>query len=126
MLIETINAGELYSTDLPADILAEDCGALICRGESMWPRLQAGDVAIYRRGARSAAELLGEEAVVGLPDGRVMMARIEPGSTPDVWTLKGDNRADMRDRPVLWALEVLAIIPGGSRGDNSAINCQGC
>ena len=79
--------------------------AAIVEGDSMLPRYESGDVILYRKNG-NLSDLLGQECIVALPDGRVYLKKLERGSQEDVYTLISHNASPMHDEEVEWAARV--------------------
>lgn len=88
--------------------LSDHAVAVIVRGDSMWPAYSEGDLIYYDSELRAPTECLNREAVVRMPDGRMYVKRLSPGSASRRFTLISYNSPPMIDAevevaaPVLW------------------------
>lgn len=98
--------------DIPIDFRV-DCGALIARGNSQYPRVQDGDVVIFYRNGTEPDTQIGEECIVGLPTGEIYLKKLRVGSKAGLYNLESHNAPTMRDQAVEWVGPVLAILPPG-------------
>ena len=103
----------LEEIELPFGFNLENAAALLCRGHSMTPRINDGEIVIYQRDSQTPEQLIGQDAVVGLEDGRVMIKTIRKGSAPNIWRLTSHNFPEIEDVKIEWCGELLAIIPKG-------------
>lgn len=102
------------STESPDDFewiespLVYDGLAVVIRGDHYSPRYLDGEVLAYHANAGDPEDVLGEEAFVGLVDGRIMLKRIVAGSRRGRYTLLSLNpRGDtMLDVQVVWAAPI--------------------
>jgi transcriptional regulator with XRE-family HTH domain len=94
---------------LPFDF-GENCAALVCRGNSIYPRVKNGEIVLYQRDGHVTEKLLGSEAIVGLDDGRVLLKNIAKGSSPHHWNLESHNFPTIYDATIEWCGEVIAIV----------------
>jgi transcriptional regulator with XRE-family HTH domain len=85
-----------------------DVEAVIVRGDSMSPSYRDRDIIVYRRAQYAARDLLGEECVVRLADGRTFVKELQPGSEPALFTLVSRNPAvpPITDVALEWAVPV--------------------
>lgn len=63
------------------------------------------------RREKPTVDMLGKLCVVGLTDGRTIMARLLPGSRPDFYHLIGTDSSALLDQTVEWAARVAWIEP---------------
>ncbi len=98
---------------VPPDVIA-----FTVRGNSMFPRYRDGDVILTRQERRKSIDddVIGTEAIVGLPDGKCYLKVIREGSRKGVFTLESWNAPPMYDASPEWISEVYLIIPSGSAG----------
>ncbi len=80
----------------------------------MFPRIKDGEIVIYKRDGLVPEQLIGQEAIVGLDDGRVFLKVIARGSQPNRWTLESHNFPSIYDATVEWCSEALAIVKPGT------------
>lgn len=92
----------------------EDAEAVILRGDSMAPAYRDRDLIVYRRATASPRDLLGEECVVRVADGRTFIKTLMPGSAPALFTLVSHNPTmpPIVDVPIDWAVPVVMRISG--------------
>lgn len=62
------------------------------KGNSMAPRYRDGEIIAFTPGAGDVAKLIGEEAIVGTIDGRMVLKIIARGTTAQTYTLLSLNR----------------------------------
>lgn len=104
----------LEEIELPYGFALDNCAALICRGNSQYPRVKNGDVVIFHRGGVNPADLIGREAIVALENGDVLLKTIKSGQTPGQYRLESHNDAAIEYPEIKWAGEVLSIVPAGA------------
>lgn len=94
-----------------------DTEAVILRGDSMAPAYRDRDLIIYRRATTSPRDLLGEECVVRVADGRTFIKTLMPGSEPSLFTLVSHNPSmpPIVDVAIEWAVPVVMRISGRHR-----------
>lgn len=80
--------------------------AVIVRGDSMAPVFPDRSVIYYRNVPGSPGQVVGQECVVRLVDGRTFVKILQRGSTPDLYNLFSYNAPLMIDVPVEWAVRV--------------------
>lgn len=103
------HAEPLYEIELPFHV-GDDAIAFEIRGESMWPRYDAGDVIVCFRRSVDPETLLGWEAAVGTPDGARYLKRLLRGSQPGLYTLESHNAPPIRDVHLDWVSDVGAVV----------------
>ena len=79
--------------------------AVIARGDSMYPRYFDGEKLFYVN-REPPSELIGQECVVGLKDGRVLVKILRRGSRPRRFDLESWNAPLLEDQDVEWAAPV--------------------
>lgn len=85
--------------------------AVRIRGDSMG-KLLAGWYAYYDEARQlHPRDLIGRQCVVGLKDGRVMLKLLEKGQKPKRFDLWSQTQAPIYDAEILWAAEVIALLP---------------
>jgi DNA-binding XRE family transcriptional regulator len=89
-----------------------ECVALDVRGDSMHTFAENGAL-IYFEDQRAPLdpELIGVPCVVETEDGRVLVKRPKRGSQPGLYDLESDFGPVMRDVRLVWAAEIIAVIP---------------
>lgn len=80
--------------------------ALIVRGDSMYPAYRDGDLIYYENHATNLDEVYGQECVVRLTDGSVMVKTVTRGSQPDRVTLASYNAPPREDVEAEWVATV--------------------
>jgi phage repressor protein C with HTH and peptisase S24 domain len=107
---EQIAHGEpLYEIELPFAV-GPDAIAFEIKGDSMWPRYDAGDVIVCFRRSIDPETMLGFEAAVGTPDGTRYLKRLIKGSERGLYTLESHNAAPIRDVQLEWVSDVGAVV----------------
>ncbi len=99
----------LGEIELPADPPA-NAGALIVRGQSMYPRYFDGEGVIYTPGESSPDDLIGEECVVKLTDGRIYLKILRKGSRKNLYNLESYNAPLIEDQKLEWAAPIFQRI----------------
>jgi phage repressor protein C with HTH and peptisase S24 domain len=87
----------------------DDAVVVIVRGDSMYPRYKDGEGIFYIRDQRNPAELVGEECIVKLEDGRMFVKDLEKGQEGR-FDLLSPNAPPLRNQAVEWAAPVLARV----------------
>lgn len=80
--------------------------ALIVRGDSMYPAYRDGDLIYYEHHAASLDEIYGQECVVRLTDGSVMVKTVTRSALPDRITLTSYNAPPREDVEAEWVAPV--------------------
>lgn len=98
---------ELEPVDLPPGA-PEDGALVIVRGDSMHPRYFDNEYLYYMKDERHPSELLNQEAVVKLVDGRIFVKILRRGSDEKHYNLESfnTNTPTMVDEAVEWAAPV--------------------
>lgn len=113
IILDGATEQELELISLPLPLGGASCKALMARGNSQYPRVKNGEVVLFRRSDIAPAEMIGEEAIVQVIDGPVLLKTIRRGSAPGLFNLESHN-APLRENVALeWAGEILSIIPAG-------------
>ena len=99
----------LYQIELPIPI-PDDAIAFEVRGDSMWPRYDAGDVVVCWKFSEAPEDMIGHEAVVLTDDGRRFLKRLLRGSAQNVYDLESHNAPPMRGIRVRWAAKVNTVV----------------
>lgn len=100
----------LEMVDAPPGV--SDCVAVIVRGESMYPMLQAGWLLFYRKdGETVPEECVGKLCVVEVKDGPTLVKTLRRGSKKGHWRLESWNAEPREDVALVWASRVLDIRP---------------
>jgi phage repressor protein C with HTH and peptisase S24 domain len=97
--------------ELPYGFKLQNIGALIAKGNSQFPRVKNNEVIIYSRDRAEAGDLIGQEAVVQVRDGPVMLKTIMRGSIAGRFNLESHNAPTLENQEIEWAGELLSIIP---------------
>lgn len=83
-------------------------GALVVRGDVLWPTYATGDLLFFASRRRRPEEAIGLESLVALTGGETVLKRVGVGRTARKWTLSSSRTPDMIDveiescRPILW------------------------
>lgn len=83
-----------------------DSGAVIVRGDSMYPRYFDGEYLYYTKEQRNPKDLIGEECVIKLTDGRRYIKILRRGSKNNLFNLESWNAQVIEDQAVEWAAPV--------------------
>jgi transcriptional regulator with XRE-family HTH domain len=93
----------------------ESSGSVVAvevKGDSMLPSAENGDLLYYEdRREPVTDDLLNRLCVIGLPDGRVMVKKLQRGRSPGLFHLYSSNGDPIFDQPVAWAARVTWIKP---------------
>lgn len=103
----------LEHIELPYGFSVENCGALIAKGNSQFPRVKDREVVIYSTDGHSPDDMIGREAVVGLRNGNVMLKTLRRGSVPGRYNLESHNAPLLENEAVEWVGQLLSIVPEG-------------
>ena len=87
-------------------VIEPNSAAVIVRGESMYPRYFDGEHLYYIKEPRNPADLIGEECVLKLLDGRMFVKILRRGSKKGVFNLESWNAPTIEDQQVEWASPV--------------------
>lgn len=87
-----------------------DVEAVEVRGDSMLPLYKSGAVLYYSK-QLPPENMLGEQCVVRLADGRVLVKVLRHGSAKGLYTLLSLNAPDIEDVAVEWAAPIDWIKP---------------
>ncbi len=89
--------------------LTDQARGLLIRGDSMIPAYYDGDVVIYDhpKSWAHAKELIGQECVVKLSDGRMALKILAASGDLGYWTLISYNAAPLVDVELDWAAPVI-------------------
>ena len=103
--------GELDQVDAPPQAGA-GMVAVQVKGDSMRGQVDDGWVLFYEdRREPVTDDLLGQLCVVGLPDGRIMVKKLQRGQTAGLFHLYSSNSDPLFDQTVTWAAKVVWIKP---------------
>lgn len=80
------------------------------RGDSMQPRVYPGELIAFERREYEPAQLLRQECLVLLEDGRRFFKKLNPGSAPGYFDLISYNDADRPDERVISVGKVAMIV----------------
>jgi len=80
--------------------------AVIARGDSMYPRYFDGEKLFYTNREQAPSELIGQECVVKLKDGRMLVKILRKGSRPRRFNLESWNAPLIEDQDVEWAAPI--------------------
>ena len=89
------------------DPLPEHAVAVIVRGNSMYPRYIEGERILYVQDGATPRDLLGQECVVKLSDGRMLIKILRKGSKKTLFNLESWNAEPLEDQRIDWAAPVL-------------------
>jgi transcriptional regulator with XRE-family HTH domain len=101
--------GHLDEVDAPPQSSA-NMVAVEVKGESMRGVAEEGSLLYYEHQS-DPDDLIGDLCVVGLPDGRMMVKKLQKGRYPGLYHLYSSNSDPIFDQPVEWAAKVLWIKP---------------
>lgn len=87
-----------------------DAVLVIVRGDSMYPRYFDGEFLLYQRDQTPPDELVGQECVVRLRDGRTFVKRLRRGSAKNKFNLESWNGPLIENQDVEWAARVLSRV----------------
>lgn len=87
--------------------LPTDAVAVMVKGDSMYPRYFEGERIIYVQDGGSPADYIGQECIVKLEDGRMLLKIMRKGSRKGLFTLESWNAAPIEDQKIEWAAPVL-------------------
>jgi len=79
---------------------------VIARGDSMYPRYFDGERLFYVNREHPPSELIGQECVVKLHDGRMLVKILRRGSRSGRFNLESWNAGLLEDQQVEWAAPV--------------------
>ncbi len=121
-LVGYVGAGDMYYPDPevgPWNAIEEvesppgerNVVAVRVRGNSMFPACRNGDLIYFRRDDARPEDLIGQDCVVALRDGRVYVKTIYAGTKPGRFRLKSYNQeiTDMHDQEIEWVAKVLWV-----------------
>jgi transcriptional regulator with XRE-family HTH domain len=101
---------QLQVIETPFSLAALNCGALIAKANSQYPRVKEGEVVIYDVGDASPDDLLGKEAVVQLANGDVYLKTLRAGRGKGLYTLDSHNAPPLYDQKIAWCGRVISIV----------------
>lgn len=87
-------------------VVEPNSAAVVVRGDSMYPRYFDGEYIYYVKDLRDPTELIGEECVVKLRDGRIYVKILRRGSKKRLFNLESWNHPTIEDQAVEWAAPV--------------------
>jgi hypothetical protein len=94
--------------------------AIIVAGESCAPRFNHGDIVYHRNAATPATELIGQESVVQVEDGRMFVKTILQGRGKDRFSLTSPGTPVISDVGLVWAKPITWIArKAGQTGDQT-------
>lgn len=114
-----VGAGEIveYNENAPYDLINfmdfSSHRAVAVRGNSMAPNYQANDLILYDpEHTYTGSRIVRRDCVVRLPDARLLLKRVEQGSSAGLWDLVSYNpeTATMSDAQIEWASPVTALL----------------
>lgn len=89
----------------------EDCGVLVVRGQSGYPRFLEGERILFELRPTPPDRLLGHYAVVQDKNGTRMLKILRRGSRPDRFTLESHNAEPLRDVELIGAWRYRGCLP---------------
>lgn len=108
---ESVPPDGLEQVDLPLQ-LDDDVIGFRVQGDSMLPTYDADTVVVvYRDKGIATSSLLGEVVAVRTADNKRYLKRLMPGPKPHLYTLESTNARPIVGARIIWASEVVAIIP---------------
>ncbi|HEX4197565.1 MAG TPA: helix-turn-helix transcriptional regulator [Caulobacteraceae bacterium] len=89
----------------------EQTRAAEIRGESLGPLFEHW--LVYYDDVRTPVtpDLIGQLCIVGLPDDRVLVKKIQPSRTPGLYHLLSNTEAPLLDQEVVWAARIRSMAP---------------
>lgn len=85
--------------------------ALKIRGDSMYPKFDAGDIVVCESTPREISSLINKVCYVKLTDGRAYLKILRRGSTPSRWSLHSHNAPPIEDVQLDQAYQVVWVKP---------------
>lgn len=98
--------GALDYIEAPPGASGDDVVAVVVRGNSMWPAYRDGDLIYYMTQPTIIDTCAGQDCVVQLDDGRMLLKTVTRGSEPGTWTLIAHNDAPIENVILAWAAPV--------------------
>lgn len=95
----------LDAVERPPGLRAGAVAAAV-RGQSQYPAYRDGDVIVWDEDPSRPEDVLGEECVVKLSDGRMFVKVLARGSRPGFFTLLSYNAEPILDQEVEWAAPI--------------------
>jgi len=89
--------------EVPASLYPPGTGAVKVMGESMYPVFWDGDYILYQRAPLKPSELLDEECIVMLEEGRCLVKILQKGETFGTFNLISYNAPPIKNVRVAWA-----------------------
>jgi phage repressor protein C with HTH and peptisase S24 domain len=102
----------LEEVELPPGVPA-DSALVIVRGDSMHPRYFDGEYLFYREYEGDFSDLVGQECVVQLDDGRTFVKVLKRGQKPGRFNLESFNAPTLKNQSVKRAGPVIARVNRG-------------
>ena len=104
---------EFEEIELPFGYNLSNVQAMLCNGHAFLPRVRDGEAVIFHRDNYTVDDVLNQEAIVGLDDGRVLLKTVKRGSAEGLYRLESHNFPTIEDIRINWVAALLAIIPPG-------------
>jgi phage repressor protein C with HTH and peptisase S24 domain len=101
--------GELEEIDIPPGV-PDDAVLVIVRGDSMYPRYFENEMLFYVRRMDDPREHVGQECIVALQDGRMLVKILRRSSAEGFFNLESWNAPLIEAVAVQWAAPVLARV----------------
>lgn len=102
--------GELDRVDAPDDA-TESTVAVEVRGTSLGPLFETWLIFYDELHSPVTPQLYGRLCVVALPDDRILVKRIRPAKTPQLYHLESNAEETIFDQEILWAAPVKSMRP---------------
>ena len=119
---EQVPSEGLDEIELPPPVTTGgiDAVAFEVRGDSMWPKYEAGDLIICSSGPRNPDDFLRQFVAVRTNNGHRYLKRLRPGSRRGLYTLESFNGEPIENVKIAWIGEVLAVVPAHRRNASVA------
>jgi phage repressor protein C with HTH and peptisase S24 domain len=108
--IYDVDAGFIEEVEAPGQ-MADDTIALEIRGNSLGPAFNGGYVFYSEQPHGDIAQVVGDLCVVRTSDGATYVKTVEPGATPETFTLISIQGEPIENVALEWAVPVLAVTP---------------
>jgi phage repressor protein C with HTH and peptisase S24 domain len=101
--------GELEEVDIPPGV-PDDAVLVIVRGDSMYPRYFENEMLFYVRRMDDPLRHIGQECVIALQDGRMLVKILRRSSAEGFFNLESWNAPLIEAVAIQWAAPVLARV----------------
>jgi phage repressor protein C with HTH and peptisase S24 domain len=107
---QVTKAGEKITLELPFD-LKEAALAFRVDGPALRPAYENGQIVITTARSRDPGEMLEQEVVAELEDGRCYFKTLREGSAKGLYTLESLTTLPIADQKLKWVGSIIAILP---------------